>query len=139
MLSTYHVLHVGGRWVDLTTELVVQVQNEVHVPFADGPLPPWPGPPPLVILVPVLVQDGLKTCGGVGEDHGQDGLCQAQEQACCSHPAQESKRTLHDEANRAAEGQILFVFCETQRRHVELVLLAFKTLSYFFRLLPFCK
>lgn len=74
--------------MDLTAQLVVQVQDEVHVSLADGPLAPWPRPPPLLVLVPELVQDGLQP-RGVGEDHGQGGLGQAQVQARGSNPAQE--------------------------------------------------
>lgn len=94
VLSTNHVLHVGGGRVDLTPQLVVQVQDEVHVSLTDGPPPSRPGPPPLLVLVPVLVQDGLELCG-VGEDHGQDSVGQTQEQACRSNPAQERKGPLH--------------------------------------------
>ena len=78
ILRTYHELHVGGRRVDLTPQLVVKVQDQVHVSFADGPLPSGPDLPPLLIFVPVLVEDGLEICRVV-EDHSQDGLGQAQE------------------------------------------------------------
>lgn len=81
--------------MDLTTQLVVQVQDEVHVSLADGPLPSRPDPPPLLVLVPVPVQDGLQA-RGVGEDHGQGGLGQTQEQARRSNPARERQRPLHD-------------------------------------------
>ncbi len=74
----------------------------MHVSLADGPLTSRPGPPPLLILVPVLVQDGLEVCG-VGEDHGQDSPGQTQEQARRSNPGQERERPLHDGDNTAAE------------------------------------
>lgn len=80
-LSTYHVLHVGGRRVHLTPQLVVQVEDEVHVPLTDGPPPPGPALPPLL----ALVQDGLELCGIV-QDHRHDSLGQAQKQACQMNP-----------------------------------------------------
>lgn len=99
--------------MDLTPQLVVQVQDEVHVPLADGPPPPRPGPPPLLVLVPVLVQYGLEA-RGVGEDHGQDGPGQTQEQARRSNPGRERERPLHD-GNTAAERRTLSVVCRTEK------------------------
>lgn len=99
--------------MDLTPQLVVQVQDEVHVSLTDGPLPSRPGPPPPLILVPVLVQDGLELCG-VGEGHGHDSLGQTQEQARRSNPARERRRPLHDGENTAAEGRILSVVCKAE-------------------------
>lgn len=92
--STYHVLHVGGWGVNLTPQLVVQVQDEVHVPLTDSPPPPWPGPPPRLVLVPVLVQYGFQLCG-IGEDHGQGSLGQTEKQARSSDPAREKRTPLH--------------------------------------------
>lgn len=94
LCTGYHVLHIGGRGVDLTAQLVVQVQNQVHVSLTDRPLSPRPHPPPLLILVPVVVQDGLKSCG-VSDDHGQDGLAKTQEQPHCSNTAWDRKKGLH--------------------------------------------
>lgn len=104
--------------MDLTPQLVVQVQDEVHVSFADGPLPSRPGLPPLLIPVPVLVQDGLESCG-VCEDHGDDGLGQTQEQAHCSKPARKLKRLLHVEENTAAQSRVIFDACKIEKVHVE--------------------
>lgn len=95
--------------MDLTPQLVVKVQDQVHVSFADGPLPSGPDLPPLLILVPVLVEDGIEICRVV-EDHSQEGLGQAQEQARYSNPAQERNRLLHDRVNPTAESRILFDF-----------------------------
>lgn len=104
--------------MDLTPQLVVQVQDEVHVSLADGPPPSRPGPPPLPILVRVLVQDGLQLCGVV-EDHGQDSSGQTQEQAPRSNPARERKRAPHD--NTAALRIILYVVCKTESARLNTV------------------
>ena len=80
--------------MNLTPQLVVQVQDEVHVSLADGLPPPRLGPPPLLVLVRVLVQDGLEL-GGVVQPHGLDGSGQKQEQAHHSDPAQERKSAPH--------------------------------------------
>lgn len=71
--------------MDLASELVVKVHNEVHVRLANGPPPSGPGLPPVLTLVPVLVQDGLERRGAV-EDHCQDARGQSQEQAYSSGP-----------------------------------------------------
>lgn len=106
--------------MDLTPQLIVQVQDEVHVSLTDGPLPSRPGPPPLLILVPVLVQNGLELCG-VGEDHGQNSLGQTQKQACHSDPARERKGAFHDGDDTAAERRILFVVCKTECMFIQTV------------------
>lgn len=103
--------------MDLTPQLVVQVQDEVHVSLTDGPLPSRPGPPPPLILVPVLVQDGLELCG-VGEDHGHDSLGQTQEQARRSNPARERRRPLHDGETLLLLQEEYFLLSAKQRAHV---------------------
>lgn len=112
MLGAHHVLHVGSRRVDLTPQFVVQVQDEVHVSLADGPPPSRLGPPPLLIFVCILVQDGLEP-GGVGEGQGLDGRVQAKEQDRYSQQARENNRPPHDgektDAARNTAGQTVQV------------------------------
>lgn len=81
--------------MDLTPQLVVQVEDEVLVSLTDGPPPSGPGLPPLLILVPVLVQDGLEP-GGVREDRSQHALGQAEDQTKRSNPVREKRGPLHD-------------------------------------------
>lgn len=88
----------------------MQVQDEVHVSLTDGPPTPWPGLPPLLTFVLVLLQDGLELWGVV-EDHGQDILGQTQEQAHRSKPDPEGKRAPHD--NTAATGKIILIVWKT--------------------------
>lgn len=57
IFCAHHILHVGGRRVDLTPQLVVQVEDEVLVSLADGPFASGPGLPPALVLVLVLIQD----------------------------------------------------------------------------------
>lgn len=83
--STYHVLHVGGWGVNLAPELVVQVQDELCVAVADGPLPPLLGLPPVALLVQIFVQDPLPA-GGIWEHHHGGGSLEQQEQSRASHP-----------------------------------------------------
>lgn len=94
VLSTYHILHVGCWRVHLTAQLVVQIKDEVHVSVTDGPPPPRPGSPPLLVLVLVLVQNGLKL-RGVVQDHGHDSLGQTQKEARQFNPARERRRAPH--------------------------------------------
>lgn len=90
--ATHHVLHVGGWGVNLAPEPVVQVQDELRVAVADGPLPPLLGLPPVALLVQIFVQDRLPA-GGIREHHRRSGSLEQQEQSRASHPA--LRRMLH--------------------------------------------
>lgn len=77
--STYHILHVGSRRVDLASELVVKVQDELSVTVSNSPLPPLLGLPPVPVFIQILVQD-LLPAGGVGKHHHGGGRVEEQEQ-----------------------------------------------------------
>lgn len=85
--STHHVLHVRRRWVDLTSELVVKVQDELSVTVSNGPLPSLLGLPPAPVLVQVLVQN-LLPARGVRKHHHGCGRVEQQEQDHAHQPVQ---------------------------------------------------
>lgn len=85
--STYHVLHVGRRRVNLASELVVKVQDELSVTVGNGPLPPMLGLPPVPLLVQILVQNLLPACG-VWKHHHGSGCLKQQEQGHALQPVQ---------------------------------------------------
>lgn len=86
LTSTHHVLHVGCRGVYLAPELVVEVQDELGVAVADGPLPPLLGLPPVSLLVQILVQDPVPA-GFVREHHHGGSGPEQKEQSGAPQPA----------------------------------------------------
>lgn len=93
-LSTYHVLHVGGRGVNLAPQLIVQVQDELGVAVSDGPLPPVLGLPPAALLVQVLVQD-LAPASRVGQHHHGGSGVEEQQQGGARRPVWRRGRESH--------------------------------------------
>ncbi len=93
-LSTYHVLHVGSRRVNLASELVVKVQDELRVTVSDGPLPSLLGLPPVPFLVQVLVQN-LLPASGVWKHHHGSGCLKQQQQG---HAPQPVWRCMHSDS-----------------------------------------
>lgn len=64
----------------------MQVQDELCVAVADGPLPPLLGLPPVALLVQIFVQDPLPA-GGIWEHHDRGGSLEQQEQSRSARPA----------------------------------------------------
>lgn len=83
--STYHMLHVGSRRVNLASELVVKVQDELSIIVGNGPLSPMLGLPPVPLLVQILVQNLLPACGVWKHRHG-GGRLEQQEQGHAPQP-----------------------------------------------------
>lgn len=97
-----HVLHIRSRWVHLTSQFVMEIQDALHVIVCDGSFPSLLGCPPFTILIHVLFQKFLQQSGV--RNHHRWNRSGHEEQ--CGHSEPLRSCTHHNEWPRGFPGKI---------------------------------
>lgn len=99
---SYHVLHIRSRWVHLTSQFVMEIQDALHVIVCDGSFASLLGCPPFTILIHVLFQKFLQQSGV--RNHHRWNRSGHEEQ--CGHSEPLRSCTHHNEWPRGFPGKI---------------------------------